>query len=180
MTATADRLLKFRVINPAHVIRDSRLTLFFIPSRSFRLPHHPAFIIHHRSYTGRFSLFLYYVRFVSPLSCFSSGTSDFLISFGFMKLLLRGNVVSCNGTLIILNRSASTFGLNGKKPHARLSSGKTRKKKQTVEPNATQRKTILPKRNIVFVEYLVDCTDVSLFIDVCFMLRVTNGRFDAN
>lgn len=101
-------------------------------------------------------------------------------SFGFMKLLLRGNVVSCNGTLIILNRSTSTFGLN-ERSHTRVYPPEKRGgEKKTREPSAIKRKTILPKRNIVFVEYLVDCTDASLFIDVCFVLRVTNGRFTAN
>lgn len=48
------------------------------------------------------------------------------------------------------------------------------------ESSVTKRKTALPKRNIVFVEYLVDCTDASLLIDVYFVLRVTNDRATAN
>lgn len=98
-------------------------------------------------------------------------------SFGFMKLLLRGNVVSYNGTLIILNRSTSTFRLN-ERSRTRVYPPEKRGRERMRESNVTKRKTTkLPKRNIVFVEYLVDCTDASLLIDVYFVLRVTNGHF---
>jgi len=76
-------------------------------------------------------------------------------SFGFMKLLLRGNVVSYNGTLIILNRSTSTFRLN-ERSRTRVYPPEKRGRKRMRESSVTKRKTALPKRNIVFVEYLVD------------------------
>lgn len=47
------------------------------------------------------------------------------------------------------------------------------------ESSVTKRKNA-PKRNIVFVEYLVDCTDAGLLIDVYLVLRVTNDRATAN
>lgn len=122
--------------------RNSR-SIFFISSRSsesrMSLPHIPVFYNTPPIYAGRFSLFLYYVRSVSPLSCFlrlqiSSG------SFGFMKLLLRGNVVSYNGTLIILNRSTSTFRLNERSRTRVYSPEKQRKgKNERVERNKKEK-----------------------------------------
>lgn len=70
-------------------------------------------------------------------------------SFGFMKLLLRGNVVSCNGTLIILNRSTSTFGLN-ERSHTRVYPPEKRGRKKKRESRAQPKEKLYYRKETSF------------------------------
>jgi len=133
---------------------------------------------------GRFSLFLYYVRSVSFAFLFflRPALQIFSGSFGLMKLLLRGNVVSYGGTLIILNRSTSTSRLN-ERSRARLSSRKERKRerereKENEREKQNRAKRCSKKKTSLSFECLADCT-MPVLIDVYFVLRATSGCFAA-
>lgn len=115
--------------------RDPRDPRLF--SAAYRIsPHTPVFYNIPPIYAGQFSLFLYYVRSVSPLSCFSSGTSDFLRFVRLHETFITRQHCFLQRYFDHFKSQYKYVQIKRKEPYARLSSGKTRKgKNEKVERN---------------------------------------------